>query len=148
MLFCILGRYVYLPACLIFSNVFLLCLIVFCCQITHICISWFYAGSCRCHFFDLSDFLCTHVRLCCLHRPLITFTLLLVSCFALFRLFLMFILPRFVLTVFAMKITSFSKFVLARFRSAWCFRPIFLALLEHNHLCFTVHIFFSLQSST
>ena len=84
LLVCFLILYVHLRAYLIFSSDFMLCLIVFCCQIAHICISCFSAGCYRCHFFNLSDFLCTHFRFCCLNRPLITFTLRLASCFALF----------------------------------------------------------------
>ena len=37
MFFCILSLYMYLPACLIFFNVFLLCLIMFCRKIALIC---------------------------------------------------------------------------------------------------------------
>ena len=79
----------------------------------------FFADSCRCHFFDLSDFLCTHFRFCCLNKPFITFTLLLTSCFTLFQLFLMFVLTRFVLAVFAVQISLLHQFVLARFRFSW-----------------------------
>ena len=79
----------------------------------------FFADSCRCHFFDLSDFLCTHFRFCCLNKPFITFTLLLTSCFTLFQLFLMFVLTRFVLAVFAVQISLLHQFALARFRFSW-----------------------------
>ena len=114
--FCFLLLYMYLRACLIFSSYFILHLIVFCCEIAHICISCFSAGCCRCHFFDLSDFLYTHFRFCCLNRPSITFTLRLAYFFALFQHFLMFFLARYVLAIFAMQISLLHHFALARFR--------------------------------
>ena len=116
LLFCFLLLNVHLRACLIFSSDFVLCLIVFCRQIAHIYISCFSTGSCRCRFLDLSDFLSTHFRFCCLHRPFIVFTLLLASCFALLQIFLMFFLARFVLAFFAVQISGLHQFALARFR--------------------------------
>ena len=74
--------YMYLRPYLIFCSDFMVCLIVFCCQIAHICISCFSAGCCR--FLNFSDFLPTHFRFCCLYRLFIPFTLLLNSRFALF----------------------------------------------------------------
>ena len=102
LLVCFLLLYMYFHACLIFSSDFMLCLIVFCCQIAHICISCFSAGCCRCRVMDLSDFLWTHFRFCCFHRPFIVSTMLLASCFVLLWLFLMFVLARFVLAFFAL----------------------------------------------
>ena len=148
MLFCILGLYVYFPACLIFSNVFLLCLIVFCCQIDHICISWFFAGCCRCRFLDLKDFLWTYFRFCCFRRPFVVSTLLLASCFAWLQLFLMFVLTCFVLTFFALEISGLNKFALVRFRFAWRRCLFFFVLLACHHPYRTARLFLPLYSST
>ena len=79
--FCVLILYMHLRACLIFSSDFMVCLIVFFCQITHICISCFPAGCCRCRFLNFSNFLSMHFRFCCLHRLFIMFALLLDSRF-------------------------------------------------------------------
>ena len=125
----------YLPAYLIFSNVFLLCLIVFCCQITHICISWFSAGCCRCRFLDLNVFLWAYFRFCCFARTFIVSNLLLASCFAWLQLFLTFVLARFVLTFFALEISGLTKFALVRFRFSWHRCLFFL-----SSLCVTIHI--------
>ena len=78
---CFLVLYMHLRACIIFSSDFMVCLIVFFCQITHICISCFPAGCCRCRFLNFSNFLSTHFRFCCLHRLFIMFALLLDSRF-------------------------------------------------------------------
>ena len=49
--------------------------IVFRKQIVHICICCFYAGSCRCHFLDLDNFLGTHFTFCCFCRRCMIVTL-------------------------------------------------------------------------
>ena len=56
--FCILGLYVYLPACLIFFNAFLLCLIMFTRKIALIC--------CVLFLQDFVDGMCSlKVLICC-----------------------------------------------------------------------------------
>ena len=57
--------YIYLRAYLIFCSDFPLCLIVFCGHISHIYMFCISAGYCRCHFLDLSDFLCSYFPVCC-----------------------------------------------------------------------------------
>ena len=116
LLFCFLILNIYLCACLIFCGDFMLCLMLFCKQIAHIYISCFSAGCCRCHFLDLSDFLCAHFRFCWLHRQFILSTLLLASCFALLQLFLMFVWLVSCLLFFALQISWLHQFALARFR--------------------------------
>ena len=53
LLFCLLILYVYLRACLIFWSHFMLCLIVFCRQIVHVCNYLMFAGCWWCHFLVL-----------------------------------------------------------------------------------------------
>ena len=135
---------IYFRACIIFSNDLVLCLIVFCPQIAHICISYFSAGCCRCRFLDLSDFLWTYFRFCCSQRPFIAFTLLLASCFTLLQLFSMFVLARFVLAFFSLKISGLNKFALVRFRVVWCRCLFFFPLLACTYPYRTARLFLPL----
>lgn len=122
-----------------FSSDFVSCLIVFFSQITHIYISCISAGCCRCHFLDFSNFLLTHFRFCCFSRPFIGFTLLLTSCFALFQLFLMFVLARFVLAFFAIQMRLLHQFAFARFRFLWRRCLFFFILITCAHPRRTAH---------
>ena len=118
--FCFFILYMYLRACLIFCSDFLFYLIVFCRYISHIYMFCFSAGCCRCHFLDLSDFLCNYFPVCCFDRPFIIFTSLLPSCFVVLQLFLMFVLTFFVLDFSALQIGGLNKFALVRFRFVSC----------------------------
>ena len=80
--FCFLLLYMYLRACPIFCNGFILCLIVFFSQLHTFAFSCFYAGSCRCHFLDLDNFLSTHFAFCCFLRWSMVVTLLSAFSFA------------------------------------------------------------------
>ena len=124
----------YLRACIIFCSDFMLCLIVFCSQLHTFAFSCFYAGSCRCHFRVLSDFLCALFAFCCFSSPVIVFTLLHAFSFALLQLFLMCFLTCFVLTFFALKISGLHNFLLARFRFFWRRCLFFRILLTYMHL--------------
>ena len=112
----------------------MLCLIVFCSQLHTFAFSCFYAGSCRCHFRVLSDFLCALFAFCCFSSPVIVFTLLHAFSFALLQLFLMCFLTGFVLTFFALKISGLHNFLLARFRFFWRRCLFFRILLTYMHL--------------
>ena len=116
---------------LIFCSAFALCLIVFCRQIVHIYTVCIYAGCCRCHFNYLSAFLWTYFRFSCLHRPLITYNLLLASCLVMFQIFLVFFLTRFVIVFFALQIILLHQFELARFRFL---RRLCLIFFHPNYL--------------
>ena len=81
LLVCSLLLCMYFRACQSCCNDLMLCLIVFCQQIVHICIVCIYGGCCRCHFLDLSDFLCAHVPFYYYGRSFIFLLCCLLFCF-------------------------------------------------------------------
>ena len=132
---------------LIFCSAFALCLIVFCRQIVHIYTVCIYAGCCRCHFNYLSAFLWTYFRFSCLHRPLITYNMLLASCLVMFQIFLVFFLARFVIVFFALQIILLHQFELARFRFLRRLCLIFFILITYTHPYPTARLFLPPHSS-
>ena len=137
---------IYVFTCLpyFFYSDLMLCLIVFYRQITHIDISCFSAGCCWFHLLDLSNFLCTHFRFCCLHSRFMLFTLLLASCFDLLQLLLMFVWLVSCLLFLIFKLAGLNKFALARFRVLWRRCLFFCTILTYVHVYRTALLFLPL----